>query len=300
MPRQVLSKAEIGFFADNGFLVKRSLLATDGLAAALARIWRHLLDRVPVDCRADWTLRQDDETTWVNPRWARMPPTPKAGPHQGRPRIEHRGATVKLHDLGATDYLLKLLPNNPDVRSVAVALLGDNLKRSERTRGVYALFPTRGATAEALLPHTDQVCQQLNACAYLDEVAPRSGGFTVYPGSHKTLFHAHQYEANWSPRANFRDAMAQVVAEIAPLELVGGKGDVIFWHGRLVHSASVNRGERIRWAVFADFTHDHETLTAEEHKRLGQFEWFKDAKLFRNDREVGADMWRGWRYPKSS
>ena len=306
VPGQALSAAEIGFFQDHGFLVKRGLLDAEPLATALARIWLHLLDRVAIDRRANWSLAPDDETTWTNPRWAPMPPAPKAGPHQGRQRIVHARTTVKLHDLGTASYLLDLLPNNPDVRRVAAALLGDNLRRSERTRGVYAVFPSRGeggaakSSVAALVPHTDQVCQQLNACAYLDDVPPHGGAFTVYPGSHKRLFHAHRYEANWSPLETFRDALAQVVAEVVPLELVGDKGDVIFWHGRLVHSPSVNSGERIRWAVFADFTHDRETLSAEEHRRLGQFEWFKDTQLFRDDFCVSADMWRGWRCAESS
>ena len=57
------------------------------------------------------------------------------------------------------------------------------------------------------------------------------------------MFRAHRYEANWSPLPNFRDAVRQVVAEIEPVELVGGKGDVIFWHGRTVHSSGVHLGE---------------------------------------------------------
>ena len=153
----------------------------------------------------------------------------------------HAGATVKLHDLGGASFLLDLLPNNPSVRHVATAMLGD-LRPSRRTRGVYALFPTRTPASasddeeaqivRALGPHTDQVCQQLNACAYLEDVPARSGGFTVYPGSHRIMFRAHRYAANWSPLPTFRAAMRQVVAEIEPLELIGNAGDVIFWHGR--------------------------------------------------------------------
>ena len=36
-------------------------------------------------------------------------------------------------------------------------------------------------------------------------------------------------------------------------------------------------------------------MSDEEHKDLGQFEWFKDAKLFRDDWPVSVDdMWRNW------
>ncbi len=310
-PGAVLTDAEIDFFVRHGFVVKKRLLAASAANAALDRTWRHLLDRVPM-ADGKGALRQHDRSTWVSPAWGPMPPTPTDGPHAGRAPIVYSGATVKLHDLGAAGFLVRLVPNNPKVRRVAEGLLG-NLRPSRRTRGVYALFPTRQdegeaetRIADALLPHTDQVCQQLNACAYLDDVPPHGGGFTVYPGSHKALFHAHRFAANWSPLPHFAEVMREVATETAPLELTGSKGDVVFWHGRLVHSAGVHFGQHIRWAVFADFTHNGETLSDDEHRALGQFEWFKDTRLLRSDIETttceGKDddahpeaMWRGWR-----
>lgn len=302
VPGQVVSEAEAAFFVAHGFLVKKDLLAAGDVEHAMERIWWHAADRLPLARNGKHRrLARADPATWTNPRWARMPPVPKAGPHFGRQRVVHAGATVKLHYLGAADFLLDLVPNNPRVRDVAQALLGD-LRTSERTRGVYALFPTtpaRSASAKAthgLGPHTDQVCQQLNACAYLADVPPRNGGFTLYPGSHRRMFRAHRYAANWSPLPAYRDIIGKVVDEIQPWELAGAKGDVIFWHGRTVHSAGVHVGDRIRWAVFADFTHDRETLNAEEHLACRQYEWYKDGKLFRQDRETNTgDMWRGWR-----
>ena len=300
---QTLSAAERDFFVANGFVVKRGLIGQDALTDAMDRVWAHLLDRVPIDQRSPWALVRHNPETWLNPRWAPMPPVPRAGSYEGRQRIVHAGATVKLHDLGGASFLLDLLPNNPSVRHVAIALLGD-LRPSRRTRGVYALFPTstpasasgdeEARIVRALGPHTDQVCQQLNACAYLEDVPARSGGFTVYPGSHRIMFRAHRYAANWSPLPTFRAAMRQVVAEIEPLELVGNAGDVIFWHGRTVHSAGAHLGSGIRWALFADFTHNRETLTDDEHRQAGLYEWFKDTKLFRSDSEAGQDMWQGW------
>ena len=299
---QVLSQREIDFFVDNGFLVKKGLLDTDGVTAAMERVWAHFLAHVPMDAAIAASLKPHDPSTWRDPVWGPKSKPDETGFYQGRQRISFGGATVKMHELGAADFLVDLVPNNPDVRAAATALLGD-LRPSERTRGVYALFPTtvtddesgqarRDATA--LGPHTDRVCQQLNACAYLDDVKPRNGGFTVYPGSHRIMFRAHRYAANWSPLPGFRDAVKRVVAEIQPVELVGEAADVIFWHGRTVHSSGIHTGDDIRWAVFADFTRDFETLDADEHRALGQYEWFKDAKLFRDDALAGEDMWEGW------
>ena len=162
---QTLSAAERDFFVANGFVVKRDLIRQETLTDAMDRVWAHLLDRVPIDQRSPWSLARHSPETWLNPRWAPMPPVPKAGFYEGRQRIVHAGATVKLHDLGGASFLLDLLPNNPSVRHVATALLGD-LRPSRRTRGVYALFPTstpasasddeEARIVRALGPHTDQ------------------------------------------------------------------------------------------------------------------------------------------------
>ena len=301
-PGEMVSEAEIQFFVDNGFLVKKRLIDRATVEKALRKTWAYLRRRVPMAEEATAPSRRDS-TTWVSPKWAPMPRPDESGPYQGRQRTVYAGHTVKLHDLGSADFLVDLVPNHPKVRAVAQAILGENLKPSERTRGVYAVFPNArevdpddpGRLTRPLGPHTDQVCQQFNACAYLDDVPPRNGGFTLYPRSHRIMFRAHRFEANWSPLPTFRDAVRQVVAEIQPVEFAGEKGDVIFWHGRTVHSAGVHLGDAIRWAVFADFTLDREVLSPEEHKRIGQFEWFKDAKCFAADAPVGEDMWRGWR-----
>ena len=109
------------------------------------------------------------------------------------------------------------------------------------------------------------------------------------------MYGAHHYEANWSPNDSFPDRMRQVIETITPVEFVGNKGDVVFWHGRCVHSAGIHAGDSIRWAVFADFTAGREFLDPDDHRALGQFEWFKDAKLFAEDKPVSDSMWESWR-----
>jgi hypothetical protein len=300
-PGVLLSADEIRFFKDQGFLVKHALLERDAMIAAEQRAWAHLLEVVPRAPDSAWRLDPRDPSTWVNPQWAPMPPHPKSGPHEGRAAVEYYGGTVKLHTLGPADFLLRDFANHPRVRDVARALLGSPLRETRFTRGVYAIFPTRDSSSEQAqlqrrrpTPHTDQVCQQLNVCVYLADVGPRAGGFTVYPGSHARMFREHRYEANWSPLPGYASALAEVARSVEPLELTAPRGSVIFWHGRLAHAAGVHLGDAIRWAAFADFTHDRPVLTDDEHRALGQYEWFKDAKLFREDFEAGSDMWRRW------
>ena len=289
----VVSPAEARFFIDNGFLVKRELVDAAALGEAMDRVWAHFGERVPMADDAPAVDRQQPDS-WRSPEWGEMPPADTSGAFEGRQRVVYSGTTVKLHELGAASFLKRLVPNHPAVRSVAEALLGPDLRPSTRTRGVYAIFPSKSPAVGRLGPHTDQVCQQLNVCVYLDDVPPRSGGFTVYPGSHRIMFQAHETEANWSPHTGYRDAIRKVAKEIRPVEFAGPAGTVIFWHGRTVHSSGIHTGDRIRWAVFADFTQNRETLSPDEHRAVGQFEWFKDTELFRHDSPVGEGMWREW------
>lgn len=306
-PGTVLSAAEIRFFKEQGFLIKHALLDHDAMAAAVERVWEHLLEVVPHDPRSTWRLDRNDASTWLNPRWAPMPPHPRSGPHEGRAPVEHYEGVVKLHTLGQADFLLRDFAHHPRVREVASALLGPPLRSTRFFRGVYAIFPTRDGTSEQAelerrrpTPHTDQGCQQLNACAYLSDVGPRSGGFTVYPGSHARMSREHRYEANWSPLPSYPGALQEVARTVEPLELTATRGSVIFWHGRLAHSPGIHLSHAIRWAAFADYTHERPTLTDDEHRALGQYEWFKDAKLFRQDFEASSDLWRHWAIGESS
>lgn len=298
----LLAPAEIEFFKANGFLIKERMVDTDLVGNELDRAWGHLQRHVPPHPDSNWRLDRDDPETWKDPRWAPMAPHPETGYYQGRQPREAFRRTVKLHDLGWVDSLTDLLPGHPDVRALAGAILGGELRASECTRGVYALFPGRAKPEPAgamLGPHTDQVCQQLNACLYLDDVEPRNGGFTVWPGSHQIMFAAHEFEANFSPRPDYRERMREVIKTIEPYELTAPKGSVIFWHGRTVHSGGIHVGDNIRWALFADFCHNREVLDEDEHRALGQYEWFKDTRLFRDDHPVTADMWWHWKLAAS-
>lgn len=300
----VVSDDEVDFFKTNGFLFKRNLLDKSACQAAMNSVWRSL-ERVLRDQNdPDWRIDRNSPQGWRDVQLANTGAADASGFFEGRQRTAIHGRTVKMHEIGNADYLLKLLPNNQNVRAVANAMLGEPLKRTYRTRGVYAILPGPvlteeekriHTTGERLGPHTDRVCQQLNVCAYLEDVPSRSGGFTVYPGSHKHVFYGHRYESNWSPTKEYNDVVASVVNTTTPVEFVGDQGDVVFWHGRMVHSAGIHVGPSIRWAMFADFTLDQPTLDADGHRSVGQYEWFKDAKLFRSDRVVTQDMWRGWR-----
>ena len=297
---RLLNEKEIDFFTHNGFLVKEAFLDTNLVDSAMDLVWKHLIETVPMKAGTVKQLSKADQSSWLNPEWEKMPDHPSSGPFQGRqPREYYPNGIVKLHDIGSHTLLVDLVPNNPQVRAIATRMLGRKLRKSSRTRGVYAVFPTtpsriRNKKQSQLGPHTDQVCQQLNVCAYLEKVTERSGGFTIYPGSHKKIFHQHRFQSNWSPKDSYHETVQQIARETVPFEICAPKGSVIFWHGRAVHSVGIHNTNKIRWALFADFTHEKPTLDENEHRTLLQYEWFKDTKLFTQDSPVSQNMWEDW------
>ena len=88
---------------------------------------------------------------------------------------------------------------------------------------------------------------------YLGPVGDNSGGFTLWPGSHRHIYYAHDQELNWVPNASFPDAVEHVKATIQPVQMTGDIGDCIFTHHRILHSAGVNNGNTIRMGVFTDY-----------------------------------------------
>ena len=300
----VLSPAEVTHFKKEGFLFKKGLLDVSACKDLRARSWAYLCENLKLDKTCDYALDYENPETWWDPRWEKQAPPDKDGFYEGRSKRAVSGTTVKLHDFGSDPDLLAVTVQDNACRRVAELLLSENLRPSRRTRGVYAIFPSK-KTHQAPLsnpdilrmlgPHCDRVVQQLNVCIYLDDVTPRNGGFTLYPGSHRIMHWAHQYAANWSPKSNFSDYVRRVVRQIQPIEFVGTAGDVVFWHGRSVHSAGIHTGDRIRWAVFGDYSMNRQTLNDDEHRACGQYEWFKDTELFRSDDPIEQGLFPNWR-----
>ncbi|MFB6136266.1 MAG: phytanoyl-CoA dioxygenase family protein [Halobacteriaceae archaeon] len=87
------------------------------------------------------------------------------------------------------------------------------------------------------------------ACAmYFDEVEPRGGGFTVWPGSHRKT---ERYFAE-HPRRDYQENPG-VLEEMEPgpgFEITGGPGTLVLWHHNIMHGAAPNHSERLRMAGF--------------------------------------------------
>lgn len=85
--------------------------------------------------------------------------------------------------------------------------------------------------------------------AYVEDVAPRSGGFTVWPGSHWQI--AERVSEHGTSALQEIDPVIDSID--APFEVSGQAGTVILFHHLLVHSGGVHLGRRPRLATFTRF-----------------------------------------------
>ena len=70
---------------------------------------------------------------------------------------------------------------------------------------------------------------ELGGATYFSKIGPRSGGFTIWPGSHVDVYRCHEQEFIPTPKANgeLAETVARIKAETTPFEFVGDVGDVI-------------------------------------------------------------------------
>ena len=101
----------------------------------------------------------------------------------------------------------------------------------------------------------------MSAVVALDEIPAGVGGFTVLPGSHVPVYYSMEHEYHCAPpphpphlrqfeRCVLRvdeptkehwPLMEKLIAEETPHETTAHRGDCVFYHHRIVHSAGVNR-----------------------------------------------------------
>ncbi|MFB6120721.1 MAG: phytanoyl-CoA dioxygenase family protein [Halobacteriaceae archaeon] len=112
--------------------------------------------------------------------------------------------------------------------------------------------------------NADGALYAVGAAIYFDDVQPRDAGFTVWPGSHRTVAE-HCELAETETRgdtlevARVRDDspyddLDDLFADFEPFEIAGGAGTVTLWHGALVHSAGMHLAPAsLRMAGFSRF-----------------------------------------------
>lgn len=254
--RTVLTPEDVLSFRRDGYLVKRNILDRDGCRRAVNRMWSCL--PASFDRERWWTWRG------------------KLTDCDGTMRIRERRGRFKIRDeVWFEPEWLELLPLNPFVRAATEQLLGaGTVATPKRVRGIYAVFPVRTLLKRRRHNgHIDRPLFNLGMIAYLDDVEPGGGGFHVWPGSHRILYHDFLHEFG----EESRPSLAQHKAELRrnwPVEITGRAGDVIFYHYRILHGPGRNRGSRVRVAMLSDIRRkDYESMTLQP---------------------TDQDMWKSW------
>jgi len=126
----------------------------------------------------------------------------------------------------------------------------------------------------------------LGVAVYVNDVRPRAGGFTVWPGSHRvaaTYFEDHALETvGGKPDNSQLPAVGEAAGEWAyddrlwnqydPYEVTGDAGTVVFWHSKLTHNAGINVGEDVRMAAITRFAReDQSEIMRDDAKQLFEY-----------------------------
>ena len=288
-----LSKAEAAFFKDYGFIVKRGFLDEKD---TFERIVDYVWENVPREI-----LKRDDPQTWLNApheQWTQED-VEKAG-------LFARG-TWKMRSrdgIGTEPFFVDKIANHPHMQKLVSLFIGEPVKRPERVRGVYGLFPKPPGSKGRLAPHADHTAAQLSAMVIVDEVPTHCGGFTVWPGSHHSVHpHSDTVHGPVGPERaeGYARARDDVLRKTTPVEFSGNAGDVIFWHPRLLHSGGINHSadhERpvLRLIVPCDFQREGFTFFDDLVNGPGpNHQWWVDTRNFHEDIPPTPDnIWDGW------
>ena len=138
------------------------------------------------------------------------------------------------------------------------------------TRGLYCTLPGSPPQAPGFPgAHSDGACYgrfRLQVSAYIDDLPPGCGGFTVWPGSHARIW-TEQWEAfrdgekHTDKSRDVRRAggysdpvIGRIKDDTEPVDCHGPAGTVVLWHTKILHMAGLNMStDVIRQATIYGF-----------------------------------------------
>lgn len=289
-----LNAEEVAHFKEQGFIVKRGLIdEPTAFEAVIDHLWRN----VPRDL-----MRRDDPDSWTD--------TPET--HWTEEDSLRVGALAQndwkmrsKDGIGTESFLIDGIANHPNVRNVAAALMGGTPAPVRRVRGIYAVFPSKPGTQNRYRPHTDYMAAHLTAMVIADEIGPGCGGFMLWPGSHKRL-HPYWETVHGGIMApenaeTFRRAREEILRDTPPVEFTGGRGDVIFWHPRALHSAGINQSKElgrpmVRVIIPCDFQIEgRDYFDDPDYGPGADYQWWIDTRNHADDVPPTAEnLWEDW------
>ncbi len=287
---------EAAHFKSQGFIVKRGLLDNP---AVFDQIIDHIWHNVPRNI-----MRREDPKTWIGApedQWTEEDSLQVGMLARNNWKMRSKGP----EGIGTEPFLTDGIVNHPNMLKVAEALMGGTATRARRVRGVYSVFPSKPGAENRYGPHTDYMAAHLSAMVIADEIAPRCGGFVLWPGSHLRL-HPYWRTVHGSEMAPdqaepFRDAREAILRDTTPVEFTGAAGDVIFWHPRTLHSAGINQSAEwgkpmVRVIIPCDFQRAGRHYRDDPQFGPGEdFQWWIDTRNCAEDVPATADnMWEDW------
>ena len=145
------------------------------------------------------------------------------------------------------------------------------------TRGLYCTLPQSPAPGPDYRgAHSDGACYgrwRVQISAYIDDIPPTSGAFTVWPGSHSRIWR-EQWKAfkagekhtdkNLAVRnaGGYSDpVIGRIKDDTQPVDCHGPSGTVVLWHTKILHIAGQNAStDVIRQATIYGFLKTPEAL----------------------------------------
>lgn len=261
-----LTIEEMFFFKRQGYLIKRGAMDPELMARARQQIWDKAL----------LSMQHDDPATWVGPV--------KEEEVVEDPLLLAKGYRWHNYAMGRQKWVIEMLATNPNVFGMAEQLLGKGeVVIPDMIRGIYCTLPYDDHSINTNDCHTDGHTLQLGIVGYIDDVSPNSGGFRVWPGSHRPLYYAFESQYMNEPSSTYKETLERVRQEES-IDCHGAAGDVVFWHHRLGHMAGHNYSSRIRQAALYDFC----------SKELG--DWWNKKRVPTPImlEPPNADMWKDW------
>jgi hypothetical protein len=293
-----LSDAEIAFFKENGFLIKRGFL-NEG--ETFNRIIDYVWDQMPREL-----VKRDDPQTWLtvpHEQWTEEDAATVGQLTRGGWKVRSNGG------IGTESFFTDGLANHPRMRKLVSLFIGEPVRPARRVRGVYVQFPKAPDVEGRLGPHADGTAGHLAAMVLVADVPPRCGGFTIWPGSHH-LLHPYSLSVIGNGRKPgsedaYEQARDAAIRDITPLEFPGKAGDVVLWHPRMIHSPGINLSAELghpvmRYIVPCDYQRDDITIFDDpERGPNSERQWWVDTRNYHEAVPATPDnIWDGWAFDK--
>ena len=229
-----LSTSEADFFCENGYFIRHDAVPSTLINRAVDGLWSGI--------HAD----RNDPTTWID----------------AEPKQPQSSDPQSLDDIVYTTGLFDTIE----------AMAGKN--RLNPTAPPTPLLRYPSGSSDWPSPsggHVDGYGQQdgtvsgftVAVAVYLNDIQPQSGGFCVWPGTHTRIgdyLRSHsllsvnkRYQETNGKESGGQVRMSTIIDMPPPLDITAPAGTAIFWHGRIVHSASKNRGRDIRMGLFTRY-----------------------------------------------